>query len=143
MDMRIITAGNKAIFPEKLEAEIKRRGITNAQASVEIGRAPNYIATCIAQGNINKQSIILLEKLFGIEPESYLDLPTQAVPTEEVRSNGLYSLDNVAEEIKRTRGGVLHTHELIEELHYTVRLIEQHLAEIKTLWEEADDEEKK
>ena len=135
MDFRKIGTGNVPIVPEKLELELAKRGINKAYASTEIGRANNYIATCLNAGNINKQSMILLEKMYDIKPESYMV---------EVENGGAQLHTEPAEnkeEMGAIRAVLFQTLAEIKELNYTMRIIEQDIAELKSVWTESEVEQ--
>lgn len=55
----------------KLTAELKKRGVTKAKASEEIGMSVNYLAACTHSGIISAVGSIALQKVYGIEPEDY------------------------------------------------------------------------
>ena len=55
----------------KLTAELKKRGVTKAKASEEIGMSANYLAACTHKGIMSAVGSIALQKVYGIEPEDY------------------------------------------------------------------------
>ena len=79
------------IDAEKMEAELKKRGLSKAQAGVGIGASKGFIGNCTARGAIQKVYLPALEKEYNIryedikpdepdpEPEEQkipLDMPT-------------------------------------------------------------------
>lgn len=66
------------IDKEKFRKEITRRGLSLTEASLEIGRASSYLSNIICEGNINKATITVLEKLYNLHYEAYKQ--TESVP---------------------------------------------------------------
>lgn len=59
------------INTKELEHEFRRRGLTLAQASRELGFGSTYFNNIKCRGYIPKNTIIMLDKLYGIKEESY------------------------------------------------------------------------
>lgn len=68
----------------KLYDELKRRGLTPAGVSKELGFTPGYIAHCAGNGEISARGALYLERVFSITPEDYqpdlLDMMDKAQP---------------------------------------------------------------
>lgn len=56
----------------KLYEELKRRGITPAEASRELGFTDGYLAHAANNGEISARGALYLEKFYTIRPEDYL-----------------------------------------------------------------------
>lgn len=125
---------NLDIYPEKLKAEIKKRGLGMKEVSVEIGRSSNYLSSCCNAGDINQQSVLLLDKLFNIPKETYLKMGN-----EEQASPNLFNADDIVEELKILRGVAMGLSEVLDGLSYTMNVIAKDLKLIKS---ELIDEEK-
>lgn len=59
------------VSKNKLYAELKKRGITPADASRELGFTVGYIAHAANNGEISARGALYLEKIFSIKPEDY------------------------------------------------------------------------
>lgn len=68
----------------KLYEELKRRGITPAQASTELGFSAGYLSNIAMVGSIPERSALYLERVYHITPEDYqpdlLDMVDKAKP---------------------------------------------------------------
>lgn len=68
----------------KLYEELKRRGVTPAQASQEIGFSAGYLANVALVGEIPARGALYLERCYHITPEDYmpdlLDMVDKAKP---------------------------------------------------------------
>ena len=117
---------NLDIYPEKLKAEIKKRGLDMKEVSVEIGRSFNYLSSCCHAGDINQQSVLLLDKLFNIPKETYLK-----IESEEQASPNLFNADDIVEELKILRGVCVGLSEVVDGLSYTLNVIAKDLKLIK------------
>lgn len=60
---------------------IKKRGMSTASVSEDIGHGKNYISNSLYQGYFNRPTVTALEKICGIKPEDYApisDIPVMA-----------------------------------------------------------------
>lgn len=60
------------IDAEKLKAELNKRGLTQKQASTELGFSKNFISNFVNRGEIKKPWATLLEKSYNIRLEDYV-----------------------------------------------------------------------
>lgn len=71
------------INTKELERELRRRGLTLAQAGREMGFGSNYFNNIKSRGYIPKNTIIMLDKLYGIKEESYSAEKKEEMKAEE------------------------------------------------------------
>jgi lambda repressor-like predicted transcriptional regulator len=56
-----------------LRAELKKRGLSLQQASREIGGSEKWLADCAQRGRMARSTMVLLEKVYNITPDSYIE----------------------------------------------------------------------
>lgn len=59
------------VSKNKLYEELKRRGVTPAQASQEIGFSAGYISNNAMKGEMPARAALYLERIYSIKPEDY------------------------------------------------------------------------
>ncbi len=67
---------------DKLEKAVRKRGMTMADASREIGRNENYLANLKHYGTISKASMVTMEKVLNIKQEEVEFCDEQEQPEE-------------------------------------------------------------
>ena len=110
----------------KLEAELRRRGLSMRDASQEMGYSRNYLSSCKYEGIISKPAVTLLESLYGVKPEQFLVNKADEKPTE-----GVFNYDDMVEEVKSLRGFLKQILEEAEDICYAMNVLSQDLKEIK------------
>lgn len=138
MNKDYLNVSGNPFDPAALKAELARRGMNLKEASEAIGRAHNFLASACNAKRISKPTIIAIESLFNISPESYLIIPEQLREQEAPVRVSPFSEDQFIEELKRTRGGIVQLQGAIEDLHYTLRTIAADVAELKEAWTEEE-----
>ena len=95
----------------KLEQELKRRGLTLAEASREIGRSPAYLSKCKFEGQATASTLKVLEAVYNIayddiapdrETPELIALPGR-IETPEIMSRELadYLAVRIGEEVAK------------------------------------------
>lgn len=57
---------------QKLKAEIKRRGLTEKEISLELGWSQSYITDAIQRGMLRDSAILMLDKLYNIKIDDFV-----------------------------------------------------------------------
>lgn len=70
-----------AISKSLLEYELKKRGVTEKGASIELGYSPHYLNTSATNGRIAKPAVIALDRVYGIKLEDIQEPEATAEPT--------------------------------------------------------------
>ena len=73
------------IDAEKLQKEIKKRGLTQVEVSEGIYKSRGYIKNVISEGKITGQSAILLEQVYNIKRADYEYIEPKTEQVTEVK----------------------------------------------------------
>lgn len=133
MNVRDLPLGNIPINVGALKAEIKRRGLSHGAMSSEIGRASNYLATCFTAENINKQTIILLESMYGIKPETYVAVETET-------QNGGAVTQDYSKELRDLHIAIEQAKGKIENVFSAVIACRAEIRELKAMWSDESED---
>ena len=114
--MKTRTVKKVKINKEQFYKELKRRGITGAEASREMGFSDNYLASAVCLGELPERSIKLLEALFGIKPESYIVTEEVKEEVKEEAPESVFDIDHVVEELKAINGSALITRDAMTDV---------------------------
>ena len=74
----------------RLYAELKKHNTSPAEASRAFGFGDTYISNACYEGKINKTTMLLLERFYGISRETYeaVDVPVETAQP-ETKSDGI------------------------------------------------------
>lgn len=64
----------------KLQAAIESRGFTMKEVSKRLGYSPEYLSAVGAKKRFSVAASIMLDSLYGIKPQEYVDLPQKNRP---------------------------------------------------------------
>lgn len=61
-----------SIDSDKLRGELSRRMLISQEVSRSIGYSAPYISKTLSKGRCNRETVVMLEKKYGIQPDSYV-----------------------------------------------------------------------
>lgn len=111
------------ISGEKLKRELNKRGLKPRDVSQEMGYAPNYLTQAAHSGILGAPAMKMLGMFYNIKEE---DIAPGGGPVE------LFSNEHVVEELKRINGNISAANDTLENIEYTLDLIEKHLQALAT-----------
>lgn len=106
------------ISGEKLKRELNKRGLKPRDVSQEMGYAPNYLTQAAHSGILGAPAMKMLAMFYNIKEEDI------APGVEAVE---LFGNAHAIEELKRINGNISAANDTLENIEYTLDLIEKHL----------------
>ena len=111
------------ISGEKLKRELNKRGLKPRDVSQEMGYAPNYLTQAAHSGILGAPAMKMLATFHNIKEE---DIAPGVEPVE------LFGNAHAIEELKRINGNISAANDTLENIEYTLDLIEKHLQALAT-----------
>lgn len=79
---------------KKLQKELAKRCLRQNDVSLEIGYEQAYLAHCIARGTLRENTILMLEKIYGIPRDEYVVKEEPPVIEKEQTSEAVPAFDD-------------------------------------------------
>ena len=79
---------------KKLQRELAKRCLIQKDVSKEIGYEQAYLAHCIARGTMRENTVVMLEKIYGIPRDEYTVKEETPVIEEEQTNEAVNAFDD-------------------------------------------------